>query len=397
MPILVVAYGPMAHLEGYHLRIARLSLALSEEGHKVTILWFGRTRSALPALRQMLPTRVAVLHIPMLPLFAFRWFFAFGKWICAFITKVIFLAGHFKCVQAENPFCARLAAFCNPEVLCVDWHGDVVAELEMGGAPGWRVELAEEDEALALNGADVIISASKALHQHLHAKWKKVVPGVVVPSCVDVGEFWCSKEERSRTRAGWGTAGRLVVCYSGGLQKWQCIDETLRLAAELKRLEPSVFLLLITQGDVRPFATLLSEVGEEGRDYKVVRALPGDVPGLLQAADIGLLLREKNPVNSVASPTKFGEYLAAGLPVIACEGAGDAATIIRETGCGILLDDPTHWDGDRQRLRDFMSSVCAEREAWAQRTKSFVSEHRSWEGVQADIASVYSLAGTRNL
>jgi len=51
-----------------------------------------------------------------------------------------------------------------------------------------------------------------------------------------------------------------------------------------------------------------------------------------------MLLREKNLVNRVASPIKFGEYLCCGLPLIISRGIGDTEEIIEKFGIGRLLD-----------------------------------------------------------
>jgi len=40
------------------------------------------------------------------------------------------------------------------------------------------------------------------------------------------------------------------------------------------------------------------------------------VPKFLQAADMGILLRKKDPLNEVAAPTKFAEYMMTGLPTL---------------------------------------------------------------------------------
>ena len=58
----------------------------------------------------------------------------------------------------------------------------------------------------------------------------------------------------------------------------------------------------------------------------------------LSAADFGLLLRENNIVNNVASPTKFAEYLMAGLPVIISNGIGDFSYFVRFKNVGICID-----------------------------------------------------------
>ncbi len=39
------------------------------------------------------------------------------------------------------------------------------------------------------------------------------------------------------------------------------------------------------------------------------------------------------------SPTKVGEYWAAGLPVVSNSGIGDTEDIVRECGVGVIVDD----------------------------------------------------------
>ncbi len=58
----------------------------------------------------------------------------------------------------------------------------------------------------------------------------------------------------------------------------------------------------------------------------------------LAVSDLGLLLRERNSVNRVASPVKFAEYLASGLPVLVSPGVGDCPDIVRRDRVGYVLD-----------------------------------------------------------
>jgi len=50
------------------------------------------------------------------------------------------------------------------------------------------------------------------------------------------------------------------------------------------------------------------------------------------------------------SPTKFAEYLAAGLPVIASAGIGDLDTVIPETQVGVVLQDTSECGGHAAAL-----------------------------------------------
>lgn len=63
-----------------------------------------------------------------------------------------------------------------------------------------------------------------------------------------------------------------------------------------------------------------------------------EVPGYLNASDIGVIWREENMVNKVASPVKFSEYVCCGLPVIANKGVQLINEYIDNTGFGTLIN-----------------------------------------------------------
>jgi glycosyltransferase involved in cell wall biosynthesis len=54
--------------------------------------------------------------------------------------------------------------------------------------------------------------------------------------------------------------------------------------------------------------------------------------------DIGLLLREVSIINKVASPTKFPEYLASGVPVVVSRDVGNTTEVVEKTGLGVVVD-----------------------------------------------------------
>jgi glycosyltransferase involved in cell wall biosynthesis len=66
--------------------------------------------------------------------------------------------------------------------------------------------------------------------------------------------------------------------------------------------------------------------------------VPSDQVALyLSAGDLGLLPRRPSLVNQVASPVKFAEYLAAGLPVLTNQGVGDYSELVHREGIGVAL------------------------------------------------------------
>ncbi|RMG17641.1 MAG: glycosyltransferase family 1 protein, partial [Planctomycetota bacterium] len=60
----------------------------------------------------------------------------------------------------------------------------------------------------------------------------------------------------------------------------------------------------------------------------------------LNAADLALLLRRRDPVHAAASPTKAAEALACGVPLLVSEGIGDLSGLVRREGLGAVLGGP---------------------------------------------------------
>lgn len=63
-----------------------------------------------------------------------------------------------------------------------------------------------------------------------------------------------------------------------------------------------------------------------------------EVSDFLNICDYGILLRVSNDTNNVASPTKFGEYLASGLPVIISDNL-EFADLVKQNDCGYVINN----------------------------------------------------------
>jgi glycosyltransferase involved in cell wall biosynthesis len=110
--------------------------------------------------------------------------------------------------------------------------------------------------------------------------------------------------------------------------------------------------------------------GIDKEDYLLISVPNREVPAYLNAADVSILLREKNLVNRVASPIKFGEYLCCGLPVIMTPGIGDTEEIIEKYGIGKLLN-PNDLEIEKNELIQLINNV--EREKIAKIGKELFS------------------------
>ncbi|MEE3328829.1 MAG: hypothetical protein VX252_15935, partial [Myxococcota bacterium] len=108
-----------------------------------------------------------------------------------------------------------------------------------------------------------------------------------------------------------------------------------------------------------------------------------------------LLLREVHPVNQVSSPTKFGEYLASGVPVIATNGISDFSAWILEHEVGFTLDHGDLADGTApgEEVSQFLDAIKQDREAWRSRCTRLCEEKLNWTSRIQEISSAYSSLG----
>jgi len=157
------------------------------------------------------------------------------------------------------------------------------------------------------------------------------VPFEVIPCCVDARRF------AAATRADLGVTDRVVYVYTGALGGYYLVEETAALLAAAREADPRAFALIVTQSAPHEISAALERAGFTRGDYRVITVAPEDVPRYLHAADVGVSLIRTSFARQASSPTKFAEYLAAGLPVISTAEIGDMDAQIEGHRVGVLL------------------------------------------------------------
>lgn len=198
--------------------------------------------------------------------------------------------------------------------------------------------LSELSEKLMIKKPQKVFCVSNALKDYYlkkhHVNGNKFT---VFPGAADASLFYLDSAIRKKVRASLAFKETdLVVIYSGRLaKKWEIPDKILSFFKSLKTKNKHAKLLLLTPDD-----DLAAEMVQDFQiqdETKIVKASLEEVNQYLNASDVGLLLREDIPMNNVASPTKFAEYLMTGLPTIISHGVYDFAKNIEETGFGVVV------------------------------------------------------------
>lgn len=162
----------------------------------------------------------------------------------------------------------------------------------------------------------------------------------VIPCCADLERIAAAASRREEVRAALGVGQDPVLIYVGKFTGWYMHEEMAELFAVARKRRPSLHLLVLTQVEPGPITIELARHGVPLDAVTILSASSEDVPGYLAAADLAMALIRPLPSKASSSPTKIGEYLGAGLPVVAMAGIGDCDELFANEGAGILLDLP---------------------------------------------------------
>jgi len=205
-------------------------------------------------------------------------------------------------------------------------------------ANGYVPKLVKSVERWLCRSADGIVVLTLRLREMVSAEASaRGRPIEVIPCCVDPSRFTASSVDREQVRHELGVSDRLVCVHSGSMGGTYDAASTAAFVEAARAADPRVFALVLTPSEPAAIAGEFDRAGLSARDYRVLHSPPQDVPRYLAAADVGLALARPGFARCATSPTKVGEYLAAGVPVLATAGIGDLDSRLERAGVGVLL------------------------------------------------------------
>ena len=117
-------------------------------------------------------------------------------------------------------------------------------------------------------------------------------------------------------------------------------------------------LLVLTQGDREEIERELQAAGAPAGTWTITSSPHDQVGDHLAAADAAISFIAPSPSKASSSPTKIGEYLAAGLPIVATAGVGDLDEQLGpEVGVLVARHDADAHDQAARSLRDLIEDA----------------------------------------
>lgn len=205
--------------------------------------------------------------------------------------------------------------------------------------------------------AGAVLSVSPGMMEWLSSMGVDESKRFYIPCCVSRITYMAA--ERAAARAALGIDDRCVFAYLGTITRYQHIEDgVVPFFRALSDVAPSAHFLCLT-ADVTAMRAVLDRGGVNPALTTVLCVPQRDVARYLSAADAGLLLRAPSRLNRLSQPTKLGEYLAAGVPVVVGRGTGVVGEIVAQADAGTVVDvfgrDASAVEAEARRVLDLIA------------------------------------------
>jgi glycosyltransferase involved in cell wall biosynthesis len=209
---------------------------------------------------------------------------------------------------------------------------------------GLKFRVTKRVEQAILHDTDGMVTLTNAIRPTLQGfdglKGRATPPpSSVIPCCVDLDHFAFDAAGRERVRAQLEIGDRPVLVYAGSIGSWYQVEEMLDFYEAARERWPGLFFLALVNRSPETVTRALAARGVAADDYAVTWARHADMPAYLSAADAGIAFIQRSLSKSSSSPTKYAEYLACGLPMVANAGVGDVDDLLERTGAGVIVTD----------------------------------------------------------
>lgn len=194
--------------------------------------------------------------------------------------------------------------------------------------------VAKKLEAWVYDGSDAIVSLTDRGSEEIRkfsCFAERALPSMVtIPTCVDIGAFtWRAREFRPP----------FVFGYVGSLGPGYLPEMVFRYFALARQRFPGSRLHLITRTESERLWALADSHAVPQEEVRLIGVEPEQVNRELDCVDIGLSFIQPHFAKLASCPTKVGEYLAAGIPVISNAGIGDLDKLVGQGEVGYILPD----------------------------------------------------------
>ena len=188
-------------------------------------------------------------------------------------------------------------------------------------------------EKVCLRDAAAVVSLTDAAVGYLQDQYPNELQGqhiTVIPTCADLQRFKRSDKPPSE---------RVYGCVGTVLSGWFHTDWLAALFNTVAQNDPEARFEVVTRDDAEKVRAVLDIDGKLDDRLSIFPSASERVHEALQKQAMSVMFFTSGTSKLGSAPTRLGEALGCGIPVVANEGVGDVANIIRRYGVGVIVKD----------------------------------------------------------
>jgi glycosyltransferase involved in cell wall biosynthesis len=152
----------------------------------------------------------------------------------------------------------------------------------------------------------------------------------VIPCCADL-ELFRPVEETS--------TNDFTLGYLGSLGTWYMMDEMMYFFKLILEKVPNASFHILTKDDKKYIFETAKKYSIDDKHIIVQEASRADIPELTKYWNFSIFFIKPSYSKKSSSPTKQGELMGLGIPIICNRGVGDVSEIVNKYKSGVLVDD----------------------------------------------------------
>lgn len=179
------------------------------------------------------------------------------------------------------------------------------------------------------DGIVVLSHVAKASLEERRGQNGNPAPVVVIPTCTDLKKFV--------PHEGLDGAPLRRIVYIGSVGTWYLVREMVQFFQQLLRQIPEAHWTILTP---RHESLLFEAVKDLAPStYEIHMLTHEEVPSVLKMMHASLCFIKPVGSKKASCPTKVGESLACGVPVVMTRGVGDCDTLIEQERVGVVVSN----------------------------------------------------------
>ncbi|MES2799072.1 MAG: glycosyltransferase [Bacteroidota bacterium] len=197
-----------------------------------------------------------------------------------------------------------------------------------------------------LSDADHIVSLTENAKAEIES-WnepKEKAAITVIPCCVDTELFAPHPTAEVALRIGLGFApDDKILGYVGSIGTWYQLPQMLDFFQFIDAQDSRWKFLFVTGEDPEKIHAEARKKGIGRKNIFVTSCLHHEVPSYIELFDLSVFFIRPSYSKKASSPTKQGEIMAMGVPIVCNAGVGDTDAIVNKYKAGIVID---HYDNE---------------------------------------------------